>query len=118
MIGTITPRCFRLIALTLSLLYCVPVQAQQTCGAPATRIHTIQGRGPASPLAGSLQTIEAVVVASFPGERGLHGFFVQEADEQADDDPATSEGLFVFAPKNGKVAVGERLRITGTVSEH
>ncbi|HEX5514078.1 MAG TPA: ExeM/NucH family extracellular endonuclease, partial [Gammaproteobacteria bacterium] len=46
------------------------------------------------------------------------GFFVQEADEQADDDPATSEGLFVFAPKNGKVAVGERLRITGTVSEH
>lgn len=96
----------------------MPVLAQQTCGAPATRIHTIQGRGPASPLAGSLQTIEAVVVASFPGERGLNGFFVQEADQQADADPATSEGLFVFAPRSGKVAVGERLRITGTVSEH
>ena len=43
-----------------------------------TRIHTIQGTEAASPVAGSVRTIEGVVVGDFQGAGGLNGFFVQE----------------------------------------
>src|SRR5262249_37321159 len=45
-------------------------------------------------------------------------FFLQEEDADADADPATSEGIFVFCigcPT--AVAEGQRVRATGTVSE-
>ncbi|MGH3110918.1 MAG: lamin tail domain-containing protein, partial [Gaiellaceae bacterium] len=66
------------------------------CGDPATLISAIQGAGPASPVVGAQHTIEGVVVGDFQGMGGLNGFFVQEQDADADADPATSEGIFVF----------------------
>jgi predicted extracellular nuclease len=88
------------------------------CGAPADRIHEVQGSGAASPLAGTAVTIEGVVVGDFQGASGLSGFFVQEEDGDADGDPATSEGLFVFDGAAGTpVSLGDRVRVSGTVTE-
>src|SRR5699024_7168787 len=88
----------RFISLCFGLIYCLQAPAQQACGGPATRIHEIQGQGLSSPLASTVHTIEGVVTADFSGKSRLNGFFVQEADADADDDPATSEGLFIYAP--------------------
>ncbi|QGG95385.1 ExeM/NucH family extracellular endonuclease [Actinomarinicola tropica] len=84
-------------------------------------VHDVQGAGAASPLLGTTVTVDAVVVGDFqagrPDESGdLGGFFVQEPDVDADDDPTTSEGLFVFHDATD-VAVGDLVTVTGTVSE-
>ena len=86
------------------------------CGEPATKIHEIQGSGLASPVAGTVRTIEGVVVGDYqaPGEFG--GYYVQEEDADADADPATSEGIFVFNTSMA-VAPGDRVRLRGTVTE-
>ncbi|MDY7021451.1 MAG: ExeM/NucH family extracellular endonuclease, partial [Cyanobacteriota bacterium] len=49
---------------------------------------------------------------------GTTGFFVQEEDSDTDDDPATSEGLFVFDPNFlEEVEIGDRIQVTGEVEE-
>ena len=87
------------------------------CGDPGlTLISSIQGSGASSPLAGSRVSIEAVVVGDYQGAGSFGGYFVQEEDADADADPATSEGLFVFNTSTD-VNVGDHLRIKGTVTE-
>ncbi len=80
---------------------------------PLVFIHEIQGSGPTSPLAGQELAVEAIVTGVYPG---LSGFFVQEEDADADADPQTSEGIFVFEP-GASVAVGDEVRIVGTAGE-
>jgi predicted extracellular nuclease len=94
------------------------------CGEPATLISSIQGAGDVSPLAGQTHTVEAVVVGDFQdgaaGTNGdLNGFHVQEEDADADGDPLSSEGIFVFEGSNPAVdvQVGDRVRVVGPVSE-
>lgn len=88
------------------------------CGEPATFIHDIQGSGAASPLAGTVQTIEGVVTADFQGENGLKGFFVQEEDADFDADASTSEGIFVYdSGSTVDVNPGDVVRVTGNVVE-
>lgn len=92
------------------------------CGDPATFIHVVQGNGLVSPLVGTSVIIEGIVVGDFqnnaePDNGNLDGFFVQEEDADQDGDPATSEGIFVFAPGTMDVAVGDQVRIAGTVAE-
>ncbi len=94
------------------------------CGEPATLISAIQGSGAASPLAGQVHTVEAVVVGDFQdgasGTNGdLNGFHLQEEDTDADGDPLTSEGIFVFDGSNPAVdvGIGDRVRVVGPVSE-
>jgi len=126
-------RCVGLIALVIGFggSACREADGQSAdgCGGPATLIHEIQGMGRSSPLLspppGEEQVVvEAVVVGSFPDlpggrGKGLGGFFVQEEDDQVDDDPRTSEGLFVFDPSSEvSVAVGDRVRIRGRVAEY
>lgn len=94
---------------------CPPVVS--ACGDPATPIHAIQGSGSESPLVGSLQTVEAVVVGDFQASGGLSGFFIQEEDGDADSDAQTSEGLFVYH-RFDDVNAGDLVRLTGKVSEH
>ena len=89
----------------------------QLCGDPATLIHTIQGSGLTSPLNGTPNTvIEGVVVGDYQAAGQFGGFYVQEEDADADADPATSEGLFVFNTSFG-VNVGDKVRVKGTVTE-
>jgi predicted extracellular nuclease len=92
------------------------------CGDPAHLIHEVQGSEEASTMAGETVIVEAVVVGDFqnnaePDNGDLNGFHLQEQDADVDADPATSEGLFVFAPGAADVSVGELVRVQGTVSE-
>ncbi len=87
------------------------------CGETATAISAIQGTGATSPLAGQTVVIEGVVVGDFQ-TAGINGFFVQEEDGQADGDPASSEGIFVFEGALGTaVARGQLVRVRGSVVE-
>jgi len=85
------------------------------CGSASTRISAIQGSGSASPLVGNSLSVEAVVVASFQSANQIGGFFLQEPDNLADSDPATSEGIYVASTT--PVAVGDKVRVSGTVAE-
>lgn len=83
-----------------------------------TAIHAIQGSGDAV-VAGTF-TVEAIVVGDYQtqGSGQLRGFFLQEEDVDADIDPATSEGIFVFCSScPTAVAVGDAVRVTGASTE-
>ena len=84
-----------------------------------THIHDIQGSGATSPMVGQVVTIEGVVVGDWQGAStvGLGGFSVQEEDADKDADPLTSEGIFVYNSST-PVAVGDLVRVTGTVMEY
>ncbi|NWF81588.1 MAG: ExeM/NucH family extracellular endonuclease [Chloroflexi bacterium] len=87
-------------------------------GPPITSIGQVQGSGPASPLAGQSVTVEALVIGDYQAASELRGFFLQEEETDADGDPDTSEGLFVFCNSCPlDVALGDQVRVTGSVSE-
>jgi len=84
------------------------------CGAPATRIHAIQGTGDEfDPAFGGRQTIEGVATSVMLG-----GVWVQEETTDTDDDPTTSEGIFVFLGGQAAPEEGDVVRVTGTVTEY
>ncbi len=93
------------------------------CADPAVLVHDVQGSGSASPLDGQTVELEAIVVGDFQQYDGglddepLDGFMIQEEDADADTDPSTSEGVFVYDPGGTDVAVGDLVRVRGTVSE-
>jgi uncharacterized protein len=96
------------------------VAPPEVCGDPFTPIYDVQGNAADSPLAGSEVAIEGVVVGDFqnnasPDNGNLNGFHVQ--DPIGDGDPATSDGVFVYAPGGIDVAVGDAVRVRGSVSE-
>jgi predicted extracellular nuclease len=107
------------IALVIGLVAAQPaVVSGQT--PEITPIHVIQGSSSESPLQGETVTIEAVVVGDFQGDDlgdpQLRGFYLQEEDSDHDDDPATSEGIFVFA-QSPDVGTGDLVQVTGTAGE-
>ena len=73
-------------------------------------IHTIQGAGHSSPLAGQVVTTEGIVTA-----RRDSGFFLQAA--AADADNATSEAIYVATNQPPAVTPGDAVRVAGLVSE-
>jgi predicted extracellular nuclease len=74
-------------------------------------IPQIQGSGATSPVANSTQTTEGIVTAKVGT-----GFFLQ--DPTGDGDPNTSDGIFVYTASNpAGVAIGDRVRISATVTE-
>lgn len=82
---------------------------------PLTAIHAVQGPGATSPLVGQAVDVEGIVTG-----RKSNGFFMQAPDAEADADPATSEGIFVFTTNAGflgAAAVGNRVRVSGNVVE-
>lgn len=83
--------------------------------ATGTRIHDIQGTTRVSPLVGKQVTGVTGIVT---GVRtyGSRGFWIQ--DPEADANPATSEGLFVFTSSVPTVAVGDAVSVNGTVTEY
>lgn len=85
---------------------------QAACGDPATSIESIQGTGDRSPLVGETVTVEATVTAKFQGDDALDGFFLQEPDRDA----RRSHGVFIYSRK--AVTAGERVRLTGRVTEY
>src|SRR5262249_36153539 len=82
-----------------------------------TLIHDIQGNTETPNFVGQVRAIRGVVVGDFQGSANLSGFFVQEEDADADADPATSEGIFVFDPGTlVNVNVGDNVTVIGTVT--
>ncbi len=98
----------------------VGMPAFGACGGTSTPIHAIQGSGDISPLAGAQGVIiEGVVTGSFLGESALNGFFMQAETAVTDDDPQTSEGIFVYAPDLSEtVNAGDVVRVQGDVAEY
>lgn len=80
-----------------------------------TKIHGVQGSGTASPIINSIVTVDGVVVGDFQQIGGFSGFYLQEEDLDQDQDPSTSEGLFVF--NSTAVAVGDHVQVVGRVTE-
>lgn len=90
------------------------------CGAPATAIHYVQGEGFQSPLQNAFVHLEGIVTGSFQNteDGGLGGFFLQMPDLEQDDNPLTSEGIFIHDNNFGRpVYRGDRVRVAGVVSE-
>ena len=87
------------------------------CGASTIRISAIQGNTDESPLIGEQVIVEAVVSANFQGEDQLSGFFIQELPSNYDDDPTTSEGVFVYH-NTDSVNVGDQVRLVAKVDEY
>lgn len=89
----------------------------------ATPIVDIQGAGTSSPVVNQAVSFSGIVTGDFQdndadSDNNLGGFYVQQ--ESPDSDPATSEGVFVFdgSSPTTDVNVGDRVDVTGTVSEY
>jgi predicted extracellular nuclease len=85
-----------------------------TINLPPVAVHDIQGNGNQSPFVGQLVTTSGIVT----GVKS-NGFFLQTPDAQADPDPQTSEGVFVFTSSTppAAAALGNAVSVTATVQE-
>ncbi|MEZ5344883.1 MAG: hypothetical protein R2681_04925 [Pyrinomonadaceae bacterium] len=100
-----------LAALLLSAsVFIFPQYAQN-----ALPISEVQGSGNVSPYADIEVTVEGVVTAI-----GRRGFYIQTPDDKVDDNPATSEGIFVLTPGPPSVEIlrGSFVSVKGTVTEY
>jgi predicted extracellular nuclease len=107
----------RLLFALFLLFQSPPGLTQSACGSPATPIAMIQGAGEQSPMEGKQVTVEGILTRDARQGTGLKGFYVQQADTETDNNPATSEALFVYSRKPGG-REGDRLRVTGYVKEY
>ncbi|MFH0244896.1 endonuclease/exonuclease/phosphatase family protein [Streptomyces sp. HK10] len=101
------------VAALTSTLLAVPASAAEPAG--AVRIHDVQGTTRTSPLAGE-QVAQVSGVVTGVRAYGSRGFWMQ--DTAPDGDPATSEGLFVYTGSTPRVAVGDLVSVSGTVTEY
>lgn len=108
----------RLAALTVAAVCSAASAVVLTSPAHAdsVRIHDIQGTTRISPFAGQKVTDVPGIVTATRTYGSSRGFWIQ--DPTPDDNPATSEGVFVFTSSTPKVAVGDSVTVTGTVSEY
>ena len=80
-------------------------------------IHDVQGSGSSVAISGPV-VVEGIVTSLFERDDALDGFFVQEENDDADADPATSEGIFVFCRGNCPlVATGDLVTVSGDAGE-
>lgn len=96
------------------------VSAFAACGASATPIWLIQGSGAATGLGGQVLVAEGVVVGDYQGAAGFNGFYLQEETAQSDNNPATSDGIFIFDRNLNPpvdVNVGDIVRVEGVAGE-
>ncbi|MDF3148012.1 MULTISPECIES: endonuclease/exonuclease/phosphatase family protein [unclassified Streptomyces] len=108
----------RLAALTVAAVCSAASTVVLTAPAHAdsVRIHDVQGSTRISPYAGKQVTDVAGIVTGVRTYGSSRGFWIQDPD--ADADPATSEGVFVFTSSVPKVAVGDSVLVSGTVAEY
>ena len=98
---------FPCVVLFLSLVGAVLAQ---------TPICTVQGSGASSPYDGQVATIEGIVTAVYTGSGSIGGYFLEQPD--CDTDANTSNGIFVYDPTPGSIAVGQRVQVAGLVEEY
>ena len=98
-----------------------PGAANPECPAPPVDpipIHEVQGSGASVAISGPV-LVQGVVTSLFERDDALDGFFVQEEDADADGDPATSEGIFVFCRGicPDVIAVGDVATVSGSAED-
>jgi predicted extracellular nuclease len=95
----------------------VPATAEAGSAEGAMPIGRLQGSGERSPIEGQRAEVQGVITANFVA--GLDGFFLQDAVGEDDDDPDTSDAIFVHWPRGSepKIRRGDRVRVAGTVVE-
>jgi uncharacterized protein len=92
-----------------------------SASAPLTSITSVQGTSSISPLQSQTVTVRGVVTGAFQNSTmpttvtQLGGFFIQQP--VPDNDPLTSEGIFVFAPSAAIVKPGDYVQVEGRVTE-
>ncbi|WP_286235446.1 ExeM/NucH family extracellular endonuclease [Thalassotalea sediminis] len=91
-------------------------QDNTRCNDTFTSIASIQGNSNNTPLAGQVVWTEGVVTHTLQ-QTGYKGFFLQSADNEIDNNDATSEGVFVYH-QSTQVNPGDRIRIKAKVSEY
>ncbi|HWT15416.1 MAG TPA: ExeM/NucH family extracellular endonuclease [Patescibacteria group bacterium] len=85
------------------------------CGRVAAQIHVVQGNQAMSPVVGEVVEVEGRISAKFID--GLGGFFLRSESGQDDQDPVSSEGIFVRHPEPLDWPVGSLVRVRATVAE-
>jgi predicted extracellular nuclease len=77
-------------------------------------ISDVQGDKNVSPYVGETARLTGIVTA-----RTRTGFFLQTPDDKTDDNPNTSEGIFVYTrtEPTGEAAIGNLVSVTGTIEE-
>lgn len=95
--------------LFLVILFVSGVSAQ------STPISQIQGEGGFSPVAGKPVTTRGIVTMVVK-----KGFYIQTPDAEVDNNPKTSEGIYVFSNDTvpAEAEVGNLVEVSGTVSEY
>ncbi len=110
--------------LTRALLAAAAILAVLAASSPAlaqepaaATICQIQGTGAKTGMEDVRVVVEGIVTGDFVDATDLDGFFIQAPG--CDDDPATSDGLWVYdGNRDVDVDPGQRVRVTGRVSEH
>ena len=84
-----------------------------------TAIHDIQGTGHTSPLKDQhVNNVSGIVTYQYE-VKGNHYFHLQAPDNEADNNPNTSEAIVVYAGKDKpKVNVGDKVMVNGLVKEY
>ncbi|MBA2494436.1 MAG: hypothetical protein H0V31_07045 [Acidobacteria bacterium] len=77
-------------------------------------ISDVQGKEAVSPFEGQTARLTGVVTA-----RTKSGFFIQTPDDKTDNNPATSEGIFVYTKTEPGIeaTIGNLVSVTGDVTE-
>jgi predicted extracellular nuclease len=112
------PESIMITAVALSAMLSSPSLRAADCSTADTPIGQIQGSGASATLTGT-RTVQGVVVGDYEGiSPTLRGFYIQNSPADADNDPMTSDAIFVYAPANNAVSLGQIVQVTGTVNEH
>ncbi|MFE6780310.1 endonuclease/exonuclease/phosphatase family protein [Streptomyces sp. NPDC057702] len=112
-----TRRSVTVTAVVAAALAAGLLAVPQSASAAGIRVHDIQGDTRLSPLAGKDVSDVPGIVTAVRAFGSARGFWLQ--DPRPDRDPATSEAVFVFTGSSTpKVAVGDAVEVSGTVSEY
>lgn len=87
------------------------------CGSDSLKLSDVQGSGESSPLVGQPVTVEGIITMDSRNPSGWRGFYLQQADGEADNHSPTSDALFIYTDRSGG-EVGSRVRVTGQVKEY
>lgn len=105
------------LGLPALVLSCATLSAP--CEHAITPISEVQGDAMHSPLVGESLTVRGIVTASWQPPKQLGGFFLHSLPDDIDDDPNTSEGVFIAADQADfpTLSVGDTVSVSGTVDE-
>lgn len=106
-IPSVSRRCFALFFLLFCLTISAAAQKDRTIG-------EVQGDKNYSSFVGESVRLTGIVTA-----RLKDGFFLQTPDDKVDQNPATSEGIYVYTKSEptGEATIGNLISVTGMVQE-